>query len=105
MAREKVVQGQTDPINQQLLDNGVPIDLTGITVDLELFDNTDTPVNMTGSSVTVVDAVLGKVRFTAATTTYDASKGPYKARWKLTSGSQVAFVPSDVADNWLVRYP
>lgn len=100
MATYDFVAGTTAPIDFQLLENGVPIDLSTITVALLLEDRTGTTVS--AGSVSILSATLGKVRLIPTdTTTFDASKGPYYARWKLTDGTgKISYVPTSNRDVW-----
>lgn len=96
-----IVEGTSSNLQFQLLENGVAINLTGITVTLLLEDRVGTTVTSPGT-VTTVDATTGKVQLApTGTSVFVASSGPYYARWKLTDGSgKVAYVPTSNRDIW-----
>lgn len=98
-----IVAETTNSLLFQLLENGIPIDLTGITVTLLLEDRTGTAIAAPGA-ITVTDNTNGKVKLVPTdATTFTASTGPYFARWKLTDGfGKVSFVPSANRDQWNV---
>lgn len=98
-----IVEGTSGPLEFQLLENGVAIDLTTITVTLLLEDRTGTTVSSPGT-VTVTDAMTGKVTLTPTNTAvFVASSGPYFARWKLTTTTPTVFyVPSSNRDTWAI---
>ena len=101
MATYDIVVGTTNDIKFQLLDNGAPIDLTGITVTLLLEDRTGTTVASPGT-VSVTDATNGKVSLTPTNATvFVSANGPYYARWKLVDFTgKIGFVPSSTRDVW-----
>lgn len=101
MAAYDIVQGTTNNLQFQLLENGAAINLTGITVTLLLEDRTGTTVTSPGT-VSVVDATTGKVQLAPTNATvFDPTKGPYYARWQLTDGGGlISFVPSSTRDTW-----
>jgi hypothetical protein len=103
MATYEVVVGTTNDIKFQLLDNGAPIDLTGVTVTLLLEDRTGKAVPLPGT-VTVTDSANGKVSLTPTNTSvFTGSKGPYYARWKLVDFTgKIGFVPSSTRDVWQI---
>ncbi len=98
-----IVEGSSNNVQFQLLDNGVPIDLSSLTVTLLLEDRTGTVVSSPGT-VTVTDAANGKVQLTpTSTSVFVASNGPYYARWKLVDVfNKVAFVPTSTRDVWAI---
>jgi len=101
---DDLVQGWTDPINHVLLIDGVPLDLTGKTVALLVYDKNDVAVAYTGT-VSVPDATAGKVRFSPAAADLLAANAPYKIRWRVTSAGKVAFFPNKQPWQWNVRLP
>lgn len=97
------VAGTTEPLTFQLLENGVPLALTGYTVTLLLSDRTGAVV-LTSGLVAVTSAANGLVTFTPAALTVTAALSPYSARWVLTedANSKVSYVPSGPRDVWNV---
>lgn len=57
------VEGETAPRDYILKNGGVPFNLTGLTVTLELFQRDGTPIDTSGD-VALVDAPAGRVRYT-----------------------------------------
>jgi hypothetical protein len=97
------VEGWTVPLDFQLKDDNVAVNLTGMTVALVLQDNNGVVITPAGTT-SIFDAVTGKVRFSPAAADLVASKSPYTARWKVTDGAgKVAFFPSGTDDVWIVR--
>lgn len=96
-----VVEGTSNVLQFQLIENGAAIPLTNITVTLLLEDRTGAAIVSPGT-VTIVDAINGKVQFAPTSTlVFVASLGPYYARWKLTDGSGlISYVPSSIRDVW-----
>lgn len=96
-------EGVTTPLRFQLLDDGVPIDLSGMTVTLLLQDRLGAVVSTNGM-VTVVTATAGLVDFTPSSTAFfTVANGPYHARFKLVSATgAISFVPNGVRDRWIV---
>jgi len=101
----EVVEGWTGAIDQQLKADGVAVDLTAMTVVLELTGNDDVAVNTAGN-VSLLDAATGKVRYFPDAADLLAAKSPYRARYKVTDGaSKITYFPSASPDNWIVRKP
>lgn len=98
-----LVAGSTSPKRFQLLQAGAPIDLSGLTVTLQLEDETGASVS--SFTLSIVNAVSGLVDvYPTTTSTLDASKSPYYARWKLVDSSGgIAYVPDDFRDIWTIR--
>lgn len=95
-----IVEGTSNPLQFQLLEDGNPINLGGVTVTLLLEDRVGTAVTSPGA-ITVTDTSLGKVLLTPTdTTVFVASRGPYFARWKLTIDTIISFVPTSNRDVW-----
>jgi hypothetical protein len=101
MASYDIVAGTTADLGFQLLDAGSPINLLNVTVTLLLHDRTGAAVASPGT-VTVTDVTEGKVSLTpTGATVFNAAKGPYQARWRLTAASgKVSYVPSSNRDVW-----
>lgn len=98
-----VSAGTTVPLRFQLLDDGVPIDLSGQTVTLLLHDRTGTVV-VTTSMVTITDAAAGQVDFTPSTTGFfTVANSPYHAKFKLVNSlGQVSYVPNGLRERWTI---
>jgi hypothetical protein len=97
------VEGTTDPLQFQLLENGVPIDLTGVTVVVLIEDRTGT--SQTLGSIVLVDALNGKIKFyPLSITSFVASLSPYYVRWQLNvdSTGAISYIPSTSRDVWNV---
>lgn len=98
-----ISQGVTVPLRFQLLDNGSPIDLSGMTVTLLLSDRLGNNVSTVGM-VTVTSAAAGQVDFTPSSVSFfTVANGPYFAKFKLVnSTSGVSYVPEGLRDKWTV---
>lgn len=96
-----IVETTTHAIKFQLLEDLVPIDVTGCTVTLLLTDRSGTTVAAPGA-VTVVDSTSGTVQFVPTDATiFVATASPYYARWKIVDGSgKISFVPTSNKDVW-----
>ena len=101
MSIYNIVEGTTGTLQFQLLENGVAISLSGLTVSLLLEDRTGTAVSSPGT-VTVIDSASGKVQLApTGTSVFVAANGPYYARWKLVNGAgSISYVPSANRDIW-----
>lgn len=99
---ENLVEGWTEPIDQTLLADGVAIDGTGWTVELQLTDGNDKPVEYSGTSNWLV-AADGTARFQPAAGDLLASRSPYRARWKVNALGKIAYFPNAEGDKWTVR--
>lgn len=98
-----LVQGWTEQIQDTLFADGVVQDLTGMTVQLVMYNSGKKPVTLLGDTV-IVNASEGVVGFNPATT--DLLKGVYSIRWKVTDPSdRVAFFPSGSPEVWTVQLP
>jgi hypothetical protein len=97
-----VVEAWTGPLDFQLKADGVVVNLTGLTVGLVLKDSVGAVVTV-GGTLSILDAVNGKVRFTPAATDLVVSKSPYAARIKVTdAGGKDVFFPNAAPDPWTV---
>jgi len=105
MAQEELVEGWTDPITQQLLNDGAAVNLAGCSVALLLYDANGRAISHTGSA-TILEAATGKVKFEPGASDLVASKSPLRVRWKVTDGAdEVSYFPNASADVWIVRKP
>lgn len=105
MAEEQLVEGWTDPITQQLLNDGAAVNITGCTVALLLYDRSGVAISL-GGSTSVVTATTGTVKFSPGASDLKAARSPIKARWKVTDGTgKISYFPNAGADTWTVRKP
>lgn len=98
-----ITEGRTTPLPLQLLDDGVPIDLSGLTVTLLLHDRLGVNI-VTTAMVSVIGAAAGRVDFTPSSAAFfTVANGPYHARFKLVdAGGGISFVPNGLRDRWTV---
>lgn len=99
---EDLVEGWTEPVRQTLKADGSAIDGTGRTITLELRDRAGNLVDVTGKVGWYVQA-SGSASFTPAAGDLEASRSPYRARWKVTTSGQDVYFPNADADVWTVR--
>lgn len=103
MSRFYVVEGQTEPIDVQLLADSRPLDLTGTTTTLVLRDRDGALVDTSTGVISVLDAMTGKVRYSPASTLFDATLSPYVGRWQvIDTALKVGFWPNRESDHWIV---
>lgn len=93
--------GWTEPINDQLLADGAAVNLTGMTVEIEIRDASGAVLTKSGT-VSVVDASLGKVRFSPASGDIVSTGSPWRVWWKVTASGKVAFFPDRVGIQWFI---
>jgi len=105
MSRFYIVQGQTAPIDVQLLRDRQPLDLSGLapgSVTLLLRGVNGIAVETAGD-VSILEAATGKVRYTPSANAFAASPGTYSGRWRVVDGDgAVAFWPNRAVDLWIV---
>lgn len=101
MALYVIIEGATKAIRVQLLEAGLPIDLTDCAVELLITDRYGITIDNPGV-VSVIDDFNGKVQLLPASDiTFDASKSPYLVRWKIIdSDDLISYVPTGHRDNW-----
>lgn len=99
-----LVQGWTQRIIYQLKQDGAPMPLTGLTVDMLLYDATGKPVVFAGTA-DVLDEPTGKVYFDPAPADLVKLKSPYSVRWRITNGPNVTFFPNSAPEQWTVAFP
>lgn len=99
----ELVEGWTAAIPFTLKADGAALDLTSLTVTLELRGRDGSPVNTT-SKVAVTSAAAGQVTFTPVAGDLVASLSPYEARFVVTdTNGKVLKVPnSQQPDLWKV---
>lgn len=107
MTTVNIVEGQTAPVDIQLVDKvGAPIgDISGFTVEIEIKGSDGVAVT-TATKASILTPATAIVRYTPAANDFAASKSPYLARWKVTDGGGfIAFFPDEDPDKWVVRLP
>jgi hypothetical protein len=98
MATTDLTTGWTAPIDHQLLANDIPLDVTGMTVELVLTDRNGVAIDTSGD-ITVEDAATGKVRYNPDPADIDHTREPYTCHWKVTDGGgKVAYFPNGGPD-------
>lgn len=103
----RLVSGWTDPINVQLLGDEEPIDLTGKTVELLLYEESGALFAFQGI-VSTPDPITGTVRFTPHEKDLRAgtSRRVLYVRWRVEeSGGPVYFFPNGDPDVWIISRP
>lgn len=86
-------------------ETGDIIDLTGMTVTIDVLDRLGNAVTLAGT-VSVPVGTDGVARYTpAAATDFDnyAAESPYQVRWNVSDGSTAFYVPNgEERDEWIV---
>jgi hypothetical protein len=105
MAIYDLVEGWTGPLDFTLKADNVPVDLTGMTVELILSGRDSVAINTTGD-VTVPTPAVGLVRYSPDAADITVAKSPLNAHWKVTDGGgNVVFFPNGAPDIWKVFAP
>jgi hypothetical protein len=95
----------TEPQVFQLVADGAPVDLSGLTVGIEVSDKTRTRVTDPGTTA-IVTAETGIVSFSPGAGKFTAALSPYFVRWTVSNGSTMFKVPNSVQpDMWQVPKP
>lgn len=98
----EVVEGWSGALPFTLNADGVPVDLTGMTVTIVLKDADGTVVKDTSSGVTVTGATGGQVSYSPATSSGDlflAAKTPYKIRFRVVDAlTKKVYFPNEDED-------
>lgn len=104
---QELTEGWTGPIDEQLLRDGSPYDITTMTVALILKTKSGALVSTTSTAeVTIFDSTAGIVRYLPTTADLKASLSPYSAKWKVTdSTGRIVFFPSGRPSRWDVYEP
>jgi hypothetical protein len=98
-------QGTTEPQGFELSADGAVVNLTGLTVGIEVKDKDKTIVTSPGT-VSVVNASLGLVQLVPNPAKFSVAKSPYFVRWTVTNGASMFKVPNSlIADIWQVPLP
>lgn len=95
-----VTEGWTQELGPfTLLVDGVPLDLTGMTVALILRNVQGRLSTVTGDTRIDAAPTTGKVYYKPDAVDLLAKKGPYTLHWKVTDGAgDVVFFPNGAAD-------
>jgi len=99
---ENYTEGYTGDIIYQLLDNGLPFDATGMSIDIVLKDQAGLTVDVVGD-VSWETAALSKPKYIPDPTDFVAARSPYTAHWKVTNGTKVLFYPQGAPIVWRVH--
>jgi hypothetical protein len=102
---ENLVEGWTERIRQTLLGDNAAVNLTGLTVSLQLYDRNDRLTTPSGAAG-IDTAAAGIAYFDPAGGDLLARLSPYRIRWKVVDGSgKITYFPNDSPDLWIVRKP
>jgi hypothetical protein len=98
-----IVEGWTAPIELTLLGAGEPVNITGGSVELRLFDKTQTEILESGA-LSIEIAASGLCKYTPENADFQEALSPYYVRVELTDAvGDVSYFPSNRADQWTVR--
>lgn len=99
-----ITEGWTEELPAfTLLANGVPQDLTGMTVALVLRDGNGALVTIAGTTRVDASPSTGKVYYAPASTDLSAARSAYSVHWRVTDGAgKVAFFPNGTPDSLAV---
>jgi hypothetical protein len=108
MDLQSAVEGQTEPIIHQLLNEGEPVAIQGMMVELVLQKRDGIAINTSGKITNLDDGTepnRGKVRYSPDAADLTKAGSPYFVRWKVTDvGGKIAFWSNAAADR-LTVYP
>lgn len=91
-----LVEGWKGPVDFRLRSDGDIQDLTGYTLEGELYDRNGSVISAT-DDVAIVNATDGRVKLTPDTEDFRISGSPYSLRFKATLGGEAVFFPSEAA--------
>lgn len=95
----EVVEGWTGALPFQLLADGSPVDITGMTVELWMKDTDGTQIHNSTSGLTVTSSTAGIVSFAPTSDQFVAAKSPYLLRFKVEDAlSKVVYFPNAEED-------
>lgn len=98
-----LVEGQTAPVDYQLLADGEAYNLGGCTVSLSAFLLGGTAKTFTGT-VSTLDSATGKVRFLPDATDLLAAETGMRIRFKVVrADTKVEYFPSGMAEVWYIN--
>lgn len=93
-----LTEGWTGPLPFTLKADDVAVDLTGLTVQMQMLDNGGQPVQL-GGSLAVTTAASGLVTYSPGASDFQVVKSPYAVKFKVTDGSgKVVFFPNGPGD-------
>jgi hypothetical protein len=96
-----VVEGETEPIVHQLLSDGTPFLIQGLTVELILEKKDGTIITTAGKLANLDDGTegnRGKMQYSPSAGDFVKAGSDYYVRWKVTDGAgKVAFWPGGEA--------
>ena len=100
MAPTTIAAGTTSTFYFQLLNEGVPIDLTDFTVTLLLAGSDGVAISPAGT-LTVLAGSNGVVSYAPAVVDISTALSPFKVRWVLTEDTGiVSYIPNAYRDEW-----
>lgn len=101
MLQHPIPYGTTEYQDFTLKADGAAIDLTGLTLGIEITDADGAAVTSVGTaSIVTADAADGHVRFAPSGT---LPEGSYRVRWTVTASGRLFKVPNgDKPDVWTV---
>ena len=97
----EVVEGWTGALPFTLNADGVPVNLTGLSVVVILKDNRDITVVDTSSTGSVYQSAstAGEVTFTPSSSAFVAARTPYKIRFQVADAlGKIVFFPNEDED-------
>lgn len=106
-AKQKIIEGETEPIKHVLKSNGVALeDTTGFSVELVLTDCNGDSTTYSDPDVGFTVAGGAEVYFNRSASAFLKSKEPYTGTWMVTDDSgNIAGFPLDVPILFTVRKP
>jgi hypothetical protein len=94
-----IVEGWTGALPFTLAADGTALDLTGMTVEIVLKDNTGTIVKDTSSGISVTGTTAGLLEYSPSSSSGDlflSTKTPYRVRFRVTDAqSKKIYFPND----------
>lgn len=98
-----VVEGQTAPIDYQILADGSAYSLVGSTVTVVGRKHNGTAISWAGS-VTVTDAAQGEVRFSPDAADLVAADHVYYIRFRVVrTDGKIEYFPTGEPESWVVQ--
>lgn len=102
----EIVEGWTAALPFTLDADDVPIDLTGMTVQIVLRDNRGNTIKDTSSGITVTGTTSGQLEYAPSSVDFLAAKSPYRVRFRVTDAlSKRAYWPSAVEEDLIAVGP
>lgn len=99
-----LVTGWTSPIDYILKADGTAVNLTGMTVAIQVYGRSGNTLSVSGA-VEVTSPTTGAVRFTPASSDISRSRSLcYEVRFKVTdSNGKIAYFPNGAAEVWNIQ--